>query len=444
MNFSGNGWIIVAAGLFACAVLWGVWRAGQWLLQRERAWTDALGAVMAATVLRRDREQTLAIILERSVEALGASGGTLHLVRDGTSFHALAHAVNVVQLDWLVELPANDPVARRTLNSAAPVLLEAALARPRWEALAAGPESALVGVALSRQVLLVLTWPAAQIAERQLPALQAIQRYGEQVLAEFVELDARAADIQALSSSLDQQERLTRTAAHDLANKLSAAQSLLDLAYDSAGFSGEAADLVQQAHEQLSLSQPLVEELSDPGRQIEGEALQVEELARLTAAMLARRRRERGVAFTLDIEPGVPAVWGERLAVLRVLDNLLSNALKHNLNQPDLRVWLRVWTEGDRVVFEVGDNGTGIADEAQGHLFEFGFRVDSTGKVKGHGLGLWSSRRLIQALGGQIWAESAPGQVTRFCFALAVVPEPSEIGTAAQMASSPVEADVTP
>jgi two-component system capsular synthesis sensor histidine kinase RcsC len=54
-------------------------------------------------------------------------------------------------------------------------------------------------------------------------------------------------------------------------------------------------------------------------------------------------------------------------------------------------------------------------------LFEFGFRADGTGKVKGHGLGLWSSQRLIEALGGHIWAESTPGVTTRFCFALAAV-----------------------
>ena len=65
--------MMVAAGVFVCAVLWGVWRVGLWLLQRERTWTDPVGVVMAATVTRRDFEQTLSVILERSVEAFGAS-----------------------------------------------------------------------------------------------------------------------------------------------------------------------------------------------------------------------------------------------------------------------------------------------------------------------------------------------------------------------------------
>ncbi|MCC7362063.1 MAG: HAMP domain-containing histidine kinase [Anaerolineales bacterium] len=425
--------VLVVASFFVGAVLWGVWRVGQWLLQRERAWGDALGAVMAATVLRRDREQTLGVILECSIEALGGLGGTLHLVRPAAPGYVLAHAVNVVQLDWLAALSADDLLLCRSLAAAGPVLLPMAEVAVRWRALASGRDHVLVGMGLGRQALLVLAWPEAHQAERQLPALQAIQRYGEQVLAEFAEIDARAADIQALSASLDHQERLTRTAAHDLANKLAAAQSLLELAGSSGRLQGEEGELVQQAQEQLSLSQPLVDELSDPGRVIETEPLVVEELARLAAAMLARRRRERDVAFTLEIAADVPAVWGERLAVLRVLDNLLCNALKHNRQQPDLRIWLRIRTEGARVVFEVGDTGAGIPAEQLGQLFEFGFRADGTGKVKGHGLGLWSSRRLIEALGGRIWAESTPGNETHFCFALpAVVEESSPEGSKAK------------
>jgi signal transduction histidine kinase len=398
--------------------------------------------VMAATITRRDREQTMSVILERSVEALGAARGTLHLLQPEASDYRLAHAVNVQYLDQLVTLPADDLVLQRSRSSVLPVIFEADQAGSRWSALGNGQVHVIVGVGLGHQALLGLTWPSALQAERQLPALQGIQRYSQQVLAEFADLDARAADIQALSESLDHHERLTRTAAHDLSNKLAAAQALLDVACDGADFGGEAAELVRQAQEQMSLSQPLVDELSDPGHEIEREPLQVEELARLAVAMLARRRRGQDVVFTLEVAPNLPAFWGQRLAVLRVLDNLLSNALKHNLTCPQLRVWLRVWAENNQVVFEVGDNGVGIADESLLQLFEFGYHVDSTGKARGHGLGLWSSRRLIQALGGLIWAESLPGHATRFCFALASVPERSITDKAAPVMIAPEVTEV--
>jgi signal transduction histidine kinase len=166
---------------------------------------------------------------------------------------------------------------------------------------------------------------------------------------------------------------------------------------------------------------PLVDELSNPNRKLELEALQVEELTQLAAAMITRRRRERAIRFELDVAADLPYIWGERLAVLRILDNLISNALKHNIQVPDLHVWLRVWADGARVLFEVGDNGVGITTEALPRLFEFGFYTDSIGKVKGHGLGLWSSRRLVEAMGGEIWVSSEPGRETYFCFALPLV-----------------------
>jgi len=408
---------VLVSSLFAGGVLWSVWRVGQWLLQRERTWSDSLGAVMAATVLRRDRVQTLSVILERSVEALQAACGSLHVVRKDGSGYGLAHTVNVERLDLIVELPASDTFIRQLCGSPVPLQLKAISADSPWLALGVPPAS-VIGLSLGQQAFLVLSWPAAGMAENHLPALQSIQRYAEQVLVEFDEVEARATDIQSLSAMLHHQEMLFRTAAHDLANRLAAAHSLLGLATEGEQVPGDAANWVQQAMEQITLSEPLLDEFCDPDRALECEPLRIEELVRLASAMLARRRRDRVVDFMVEVQPGLPAVWGERLAVLRILDNLLSNALKHNSQQVDLRVWLRVRVERDRVAFEVADNGVGIPEDARPNLFQFGFRADGTGRIKGHGLGLWSSRRLVEALGGQIWAESALGLETRFCFTL--------------------------
>ena len=424
MSETVNWSMVLVSSLFAGGVLWSVWRVGQWLLQRERTWSDSLGAVMAATVLRRDRVQTLSTILERSIQELGAVSGTLHLARTEAPAFVLAHAVNLERLDRLVTLPAEDGLASQVRSSREPVYSDAIPAGSPWAALTDDRAGAIVGFRLRREAIFVLAWAKPQTAARQFPAVQAIQRYAEQVLAEFGELEARAADIQELSKTLQEYETLNRTVAHDLTNKLAATHSLLGLAAENDGLPGEAADLIQQAQEQLALTEPLVEEFSNPNREIAAEPLRVEELVQISMAMVARRKRDRTLDFTLEVEPGIPEVWGERLAVLRVLDNLLSNALKHNARRVDLHVWLRVWAEWDCVTFEVGDNGVGIAEDAKPNLFQFGFRCDSTGTVKGYGLGLWSSRRLAEAMGGRIWAESEQGLGTRFFFRLLAVADP--------------------
>lgn len=110
------------------------------------------------------------------------------------------------------------------------------------------------------------------------------------------------------------------------------------------------------------------------------------------------------------------------MAILRIVDNLLRNAVQHNGDSPALRIWLAARQVEDMIEFEVGDTDSGIALEAQPQLFEFGFRADSSGKVKGHGLGLYSCRRLVSAHGGQIWVESTPGPGAKFVFTLPIAP----------------------
>ena len=118
-------------------------RSGRTAIDEAAAW-DA--------VLRRDREQTLGLILERSLDALGGLGGTLHLIRPPAPDYVMAQAVNVVQLDWLAVLPADDLLLCRALAAKGPVLLPITEVAARWRALVPGNGHALVGVALGRRV----------------------------------------------------------------------------------------------------------------------------------------------------------------------------------------------------------------------------------------------------------------------------------------------------
>ena len=70
--------------------------------------------------------------------------------------------------------------------------------------------------------------------------------------------------------------------------------------------------------------------------------------------------------------------------------------------------------------FTVADTGAGIPPEALAHVFERFYRADR-GRARsdgGTGLGLAIARQLVEAHGGQIWAESAPGAGTRVAFSL--------------------------
>jgi signal transduction histidine kinase len=104
---------------------------------------------------------------------------------------------------------------------------------------------------------------------------------------------------------------------------------------------------------------------------------------------------------------GAIALAGDQPALLRVLVNLLDNAVRHARSE----VELRVRAEGDEVLFEVQDDGPGIAPDDLPQLFEPLFRADRTrnSATGGAGLGLAIVQRLTTAHGGTVHAENRPG-----------------------------------
>ena len=131
----------------------------------------------------------------------------------------------------------------------------------------------------------------------------------------------------------------------------------------------------------------------------------------------------KGLALTLDIDPGV-ADWvvcdAQRLK--QVLLNLTGNAIKFTESGGVvLRLGLRAAPEGwAGVRFELRDTGIGIADDALAGLFQPFHQIDGTrGRRRGGtGLGLAISQRIVEAMGGHIEVKSRLGVGSRFRFAL--------------------------
>jgi len=101
-----------------------------------------------------------------------------------------------------------------------------------------------------------------------------------------------------------------------------------------------------------------------------------------------------------------PGYWDE-LRVDQVVTNLLSNAIKFSEGKP-IEVALR--TLDAFIEIEVADHGIGIAAEDQVRVFEQFERVENNRRRTGFGLGLWISRQIVAAMGGEISLESAPGR----------------------------------
>ncbi|MEO5597958.1 MAG: HAMP domain-containing sensor histidine kinase [Novosphingobium sp.] len=135
------------------------------------------------------------------------------------------------------------------------------------------------------------------------------------------------------------------------------------------------------------------------------------DVARRAAGILGVRAREQGIVVDPPhTDEALPAV-AEFRRVLQVLLNLLGNAIRYS--PPNSQVWVRLEHTGDVAQVIVADQGPGLSAEQQSRLFEKFERLGRSGDG-GSGLGLYISRKLARAMGGDLTVDSAPGQGARF------------------------------
>ncbi len=135
------------------------------------------------------------------------------------------------------------------------------------------------------------------------------------------------------------------------------------------------------------------------------------------------RSSSMDVGLNLDIPDELPMLLIDRTRISQVLGNLLENAVRHSSSGGEVNVVAGV-SEG-RVVVTVADGGDGIAPEDIAHVFDRFYRADPsrTRATGGAGLGLTIAKKIVEAHGGEIRAESVKGQGSRFIFELPVTRE---------------------
>ena len=120
--------------------------------------------------------------------------------------------------------------------------------------------------------------------------------------------------------------------------------------------------------------------------------------------------------LTVDAPSELPEALGDEERNWQILNNLVSNAVKFSIGEPEVRVEISVIPEERAVAIAVQDNGVGISDEDMPRLFRRFSRVGQQGgqKVPGTGLGLYIVKSMVEAQGGRIWVQSEPGRGTKF------------------------------
>ena len=163
------------------------------------------------------------------------------------------------------------------------------------------------------------------------------------------------------------------------------------------------------------------------------EPLLLRERVEMVLSLLQGNLLAKKIHFDCSLDPEM-LVYADRTHLSLVMQNLISNAIKFTQQQGKIQVYAS--QQDGTIIICVADNGVGIASQHLSDLFqiETSFSTVGTANEKGTGLGLILCHELVRENGGQIWAESALGEGSRFYFtlpssirALAVLNENSRI-----------------
>jgi len=138
------------------------------------------------------------------------------------------------------------------------------------------------------------------------------------------------------------------------------------------------------------------------------------EVVSSAVATVGLQAEEKGLSLVAELNGADDALCSPRLA--RVIQNLLVNAVRHTPADGSVRIEARL--AADALEVAVADTGEGIAPQDLARIFDPFFRADPARQGAGAGLGLALAKRIVEALGGEISAESEPSHGARFAVTL--------------------------
>jgi two-component system phosphate regulon sensor histidine kinase PhoR len=180
------------------------------------------------------------------------------------------------------------------------------------------------------------------------------------------------------------------------------------------GYAGEISEqqekLLTRAGERIKGLVSQIDDIFDithiDSHDMQREAVSIAEIANKSLENVRPQAAGKNIDLVADWDMEPPVVPGEHTRLQQALINLLGNAIKFTQSGGKVTVRITDDNEGQKIVVEVMDNGPGIPGEELHRIFDDFYRGNDAPIGGGAGVGLSNAKRIIEAHGGRIWAES--------------------------------------
>ena len=156
--------------------------------------------------------------------------------------------------------------------------------------------------------------------------------------------------------------------------------------------------------------------LESGGFQLNEDWCDVQDIIGVAIAELSEESEARRI--NIVVHPALPLIKADFELLVRVLSNLIDNAIKYSPDGSQVEMSAR--NDDEAVAIRISDQGPGVTGEDKGKVFEKFYRLHTTRRVSGTGLGLTICKGIVDVHGGSIWVEDRPGGGSVFVVSLPV------------------------
>ena len=212
-------------------------------------------------------------------------------------------------------------------------------------------------------------------------------------------------------------ERFAYVAAHDMRSPLFVSSSLAHILADELkGHHTEQVDehldMLKAANEQMAGLITGILEYSRIG--IAHVQMEEVDLGKLCSDIAEWHALDKDVI--IEIDEAMPIVVHHQTALTQIIDNLVSNAVRHN-DKETCEVRIQCDDRADYFELSIADNGPGIDEEKRERIFDL-FENLGSGEVASAGIGLATVKKLVTATNGRLWVEPSASRGARFVFTI--------------------------